>query len=34
MGYYMFKKNPYFTMPSKLDRHAQDLELVEMQQNL
>jgi len=34
MGYYMYKKNPYFTMPSKLDRHAQDLELVEMQQNL
>jgi len=34
MGYYMFKKNPYFKMPSKLDRHAQDLELVEMQQNL
>jgi len=34
MGYYMYKKNPYFKMPSKLDRHAQDLELVEMQQNL
>jgi hypothetical protein len=30
----MFKKNPYFEMPTKLDRHAQDLELVEIQQNL
>ena len=28
------KGNAYFKIPSRLDRHAQDLELVEMQQNL
>ena len=34
IAYYWLKGNPYFKMPSKLDRHAQDIELVEMQQNL
>ena len=32
--YYWAKGNAYFKIPSRLDRHAQDLELVEMQQNL
>ena len=32
--YYWARGNPYFKIPSRLDRHAQDLELVEMQQNL
>ena len=34
LGYYWAKGNAYFKIPSRLDRHAQDLELVEMQQNL
>ncbi len=34
MFYYWAKGNPYFKMPSKLDRHAQMIEIEEMQQNL
>jgi len=32
--WYWAKGNPYFKMPDKLDRHAQIIELKEMQQNL
>jgi amino acid transporter len=31
MGYYWAKGNPYFKMPSKLDRHAQLIELQQME---
>ena len=34
IAYYWMKGNPYFKMPSSLDRHAQDLELREMELNL
>jgi len=34
MFYYWSRGNAYFKIPSRLDRHAQDIELVEMQQNL
>jgi amino acid transporter len=32
--WYWAKGNPYFKMPDKIDRHAQLIELAEMQQNL
>jgi hypothetical protein len=32
--YYWKKGNPYFTMPSRLDRHAQQIELKQMEELL